>query len=205
MRDHATYLYNLWTGNTHASRSRHAAPLCCRSSHLKASPASYVETQRSGASALEEKARSMWRTLSVDTTVVTPSLPASRLASVLLPVPLVPQSNTVTHSLRSCNLQDVKSTESSLRPCHFRACLKDAIQRGGHSLSKPSHPLATVLRSVCGTESFHSNGDCVSSITLLAKRLKTTQDRAGIELTSRRRVRPAHAGAPRTQNFPAVL
>mmetsp|Transcript_2955 Transcript_2955/g.8665 ORF Transcript_2955/g.8665 Transcript_2955/m.8665 type:complete len:217 (-) Transcript_2955:613-1263(-) len=91
---------------------------------LKASPASYVDTHSSGASAFEEKARSMWRTLSVDTTVVTPSLPASKLASVLLPVPLVPHSSTVTHSLRSCNLQGVKSTcviPASL-PCVFQGC-----------------------------------------------------------------------------------
>ena len=43
----------------------------------------------------------MWRTLSVDRQVVMPRREASRLASVLFPVPLVPHSSTTT--LRFCS------------------------------------------------------------------------------------------------------
>lgn len=43
----------------------------------------------------------MWRTESVDTTVVMPILVASKLASVLLPVPLVPARRMMTQLRRS--------------------------------------------------------------------------------------------------------
>lgn len=42
------------------------------------------------------KLRSMWRTESVDSTVLMPRRAASRPANVLLPVPLVPARSTVT-------------------------------------------------------------------------------------------------------------
>ena len=63
--------------------------------------ASYVEAQSRGSSSGPAKLRSMLRTLSVDTTVVMPRRAASKPASVLFPVPLVPASSTVT--LRRCS------------------------------------------------------------------------------------------------------
>lgn len=60
-----------------------------------------MEAQSRGLASWGVKLRSMLRTESVEMMVLMPSLAASRPASVLLPVPLVPASSTVT--LRFCS------------------------------------------------------------------------------------------------------
>ena len=62
------------------------------------------------------KLRSMWRTESVDSTVLMPRRAASRPASVLLPVPLVPARSTVTDLRCSRMLQGTISVED--KPTH---------------------------------------------------------------------------------------
>ena len=64
-----------------------------------------MDDQRRGFSSSAEKLRSMCLMESVDTTVVMLILLASRLARVLLPVPLVPASSRMTHCFCSMILQ----------------------------------------------------------------------------------------------------